>query len=664
MANRARSTKSLGLDAPLDPPSVAKVKRRRLLLSASSVAVAGLACLGLGQVALAQVAEQITYQYDALGRLTNVAHSGSVNNGVSAAYTLDAAGNRTNVTVTAAALPTLSISGGSATEGSPITFTVTRSSNSGTSSVNYATADGTAHAGSDYTAASNTLNFAAGQTSQSFTVSTTDNAVVDGQRNFSVNLSSASGATIATGQATGTINDNDTAPSFSISGGSATEGGTITFTVTRSGSTSGSYSVNYATANNSATAGSDYNAASGTLTFAAGQTTQSFTVSTIDDTLVEGTETFFANLSGATGGATITTSQATGTINDNDSPPSFSISNASATEGGTLAFTVTRSGAATGTYTVNYATANNSAVAGSDYNAASGTLTFTAAGSQTVNISTIDDSVVESTETMYVNLSGASGGATISTSQGVGTITDNDVAGPLVVTVPSGGPVNLRTLANSNGYTNQTSVTFNLPSGSTVTGGAGGGVAIDTGSWSGTALTLNVAGTVRGGGGNGGNGGTWPSTGSAGGNGGDAITCHAPITISVSGAVQAGGGGGGGGGSATFNAGPAGTGNTGGNGGGGGAPNGNGGSGGSSSLTSAGIAGSPGTTAGGGSPGNGSSNPAGGAGGTYANAGGAGTPPVSSGSYSMGGVGGAAGYAVRTNGTGCTASGNITGTVG
>jgi len=76
---------------------------RRLLSGASRLAVAGWACLGLGQAALAQVAEQISYQYDALGRLRNVAHSGTVNNGVTAAYTLDAAGNRTNLTVTTGA---------------------------------------------------------------------------------------------------------------------------------------------------------------------------------------------------------------------------------------------------------------------------------------------------------------------------------------------------------------------------------------------------------------------------------------------------------------------------------------------------------------------------------------------------------------------------------
>jgi len=660
MANRARLTKSLGLDASLDPPSAARVRRRRLLLGASSAAVAGLACLGFGQVALAQVAETITYQYDALGRLTNVAHSGNVNNGVSAAYTLDAAGNRTNVTVTAAALPTLSISGGSATEGSAITFTVTRSSGTGTSSVSYATADGTAHAGTDYTAASNTLNFAAGQTSQSFTVSTTDNAIVDGSRNFSVNLSNASGATIATGQATGTINDNDTAPSFSISGGSTTEGGTITFTVTRSGSTSGSYSVNYATANNSAIAGSDYNATSGTLTFAAGQTQQSFTVSTIDDSVIESTETFFANLSNATGGATITTSQATGTINDNDTPPppTFSIGNASATEGGTLSFTVTRSGAATGTYTVNYATANNSAVAGSDYNAASGTLTFTAAGSQTVNISTIDDSTVESTETMYVNLSGASGGATISTSQGVGTITDNDVAQTVFnINLSGGGSTNLRSVANANGYSGATGVTYNftLPSGQTISGSSGGGVGIDTGSWpSPVTLTLTVNGTVMGGGGNGGNGGIGTSPlATAGGAGGDGVRCGAPISISVPGALKAGGGGGGGAGGSTYQMGPNGTGTVAGGGGGGGAPNGAGGSGGTGTGNTA-TAGAAGTTSGGGT---GGSSPPGGNGGNFGIAGSAGV-------NGQPGAGGAAGYAVRVNGTGCSASGNITGTVG
>lgn len=110
-------------------------------------------------------------------------------------------------------------------------------------------------------------------------------------------------------------------PAFSINDVSVTEGGSLVLTVTKSGVTSTSYSVNYATANGSAAAGSDYTSTSGTLTFSAGDATKTITVATIDDTTVESSETVLVNLSGATGGATISDGQGVGTINDNDNAP-------------------------------------------------------------------------------------------------------------------------------------------------------------------------------------------------------------------------------------------------------------------------------------------------------------------------------------------------------
>ena len=96
--------------------------------------------------------------------------------------------------------------------------------------------------------------------------------------------------------ATGTINDAQTAPTFAISGGSATEGGQVTFTVTRTGDAQAAETIQYSTSNGTATAGSDYTAASGTLTFNQGETQKTFTVQTAADTLYEGTETFSAAL--------------------------------------------------------------------------------------------------------------------------------------------------------------------------------------------------------------------------------------------------------------------------------------------------------------------------------------------------------------------------------
>jgi hypothetical protein len=91
-----------------------------------------------------------------------------------------------------------------------------------------------------------------------------------------------------------------------------------TFTVTRSGGTA-AFTVNFATANNSATvADHDYAANAGTLNFGAGVNTQTISVTVNGDTKLEANETFVVNLSGATNGATISASRGTGTILDDD----------------------------------------------------------------------------------------------------------------------------------------------------------------------------------------------------------------------------------------------------------------------------------------------------------------------------------------------------------
>ncbi|MFO0966215.1 MAG: Calx-beta domain-containing protein [Gemmataceae bacterium] len=215
--------------------------------------------------------------------------------------------------------------------GGATTITVTRSGGSdGSVAVNYATSNGTAAAGSDYTASSGTLTFAAGETSKTFTVPITNDALVEGAETINLTLSGPTGGATLGGQATATltIQDDDVAPQpgalrFSASAFSVDEGqATATITVTRTGGSDGSVSVNYATSNGSATAGSDYTGASGTLTFAAGQTSKTFTVPILNDTAVEGAETVNLTLSGPTGGATLgSPAAATLTIVDNDTPP-------------------------------------------------------------------------------------------------------------------------------------------------------------------------------------------------------------------------------------------------------------------------------------------------------------------------------------------------------
>src|SRR5690606_17228457 len=119
------------------------------------------------------------------------------------------------------------------------------------------------------------------------------------------------------------------------------------------------------------TSGSDFTAGSGTLSFASGEAAKSIVIATTDDGSTESAETMTVGLSNATGGATIADASGTGTINDNDGPtlPVVSVSDASETEGrfNEIVFTLTMTPAASESITVNYATSDGTAVAGSGF---------------------------------------------------------------------------------------------------------------------------------------------------------------------------------------------------------------------------------------------------------------------------------------------------------
>ena len=231
-----------------------------------------------------------------------------------------------------AALPTLSINNVTLAEGNSGTtafnFTVTLSAASAPAvTVNFATSNGTATAGSDYVATSGTLTFAPGVLTQTITVNVNGDTTVEPDEAFLVTLSAPVNATIAIAQGTGTIVNDDAAvvlPTLSINNVLQNEGNSgltqFVFTVTLSAASATPVTVNYATSDASATAGSDYNAASGVLTFAPGVLTQTITVNVIGDTVIESTETFVLTLS-APVNATIATAQGIGTIVNDDAAP-------------------------------------------------------------------------------------------------------------------------------------------------------------------------------------------------------------------------------------------------------------------------------------------------------------------------------------------------------
>lgn len=425
-----------------------------------------LAGAGLAALSPALATDTVSYVYDARGRLVQVRHTGTApNNGVSATYTYDRADNRTSVVVAIAPScsgVTFAVADTSVTEGGALGFVITKSgSTADTCTVNYATANGTALAPGDYTAASGTVTFAPADTTKTVSVATIDDSSIESAETVMLNLSAASGAAlISDPQGIGTINDNDVAPpcsgvNFTVaSNGAVTEGGSSGFTITKHGTATGTCAVNYATANGTAIAPGDYTAASGTLTFTAAQTSNTVNVATIDDTSVESDETFSLGLSAPTNGATLgTPASATATINDNDQVK-FSISDSQANEGNPLVFEVTKSGTATGTVSVNYNTVDGSAssVFPGDYTATSGTLTFAVTDTvKTITVQTLTDLRTEGNETMDVGLSAPTGGAIITDGDGVGTIFD--------VTSGGGGGGCGRSCLISNGSTTSGSST-------------------------------------------------------------------------------------------------------------------------------------------------------------------------------------------------------------
>ena len=340
------------------------------------------------------------------------------------------------------ATPALTINDVTLTEGNSgsinATFTITLSAASGqTVTVRAIPSNGSANAPGDYTSGGANLVFAPGETSKTLSVPVKGDLLDEADEVFYVFLSSAANASIGRGRGVGTITDDDATPTISIDNLSISEGSSgqkvASFSLRLSAPSGQVVKVTYATANgtsNPATAGNDYVEVAPTqIAFNTGQTVAIARVLINGDVFYEPNETFFVNLS-APSNATITNNQATGTILNDDAIPSITISDVQNTEGNSgtknLTFTVTLSKAFNQIVTVNYASANGSAQAGSDYVAKSGTLTFTPGQTvRTISITINGDTLIESNEAFYVLLSSATN-ASIGRGRAIGTIHNDD----------------------------------------------------------------------------------------------------------------------------------------------------------------------------------------------------------------------------------------------
>ncbi len=228
---------------------------------------------------------------------------------------------------------------------------------------------------------------------------------------YAVNLTNVVNAAAPDPQGVGTINDDDGLPSVSVSDVTVTEGSgssNAVFTLSLNAPSGQPVDVDYVTADGSATAPADYTALPlTTITFAPGQVTRTVSVPIAADLLDEIDESFTLNLSNAVN-ATISDPLGLGTITDNDPLPTLAVDDVTVLEGnaGTVAatFTVTLNTVSGRSVSVDYATANNSAVSPADYAAAGGTLTFAAGQvSKQVTVMVNGDALDEANETYFLN---------------------------------------------------------------------------------------------------------------------------------------------------------------------------------------------------------------------------------------------------------------------
>ena len=317
------------------------------------------------------------------------------------------------------------------TEGSTATLTVKRSGTlSGSASVSYATNSGSAN-GTDFTDTSGTLTFADGENSKTIEIQTTDDSSIESSEKFTVTLSNPT-VPAYLGSITSTevtISDNDSEFNLTSVSETVVEGQIVNLTVERTGSFSGTSSVDYDFVADSAGT-SDYTDSSGTLTFSDGETSESIVVQTTDDGDVEDTETFRVVLSNATNGSVGSGSSAEITLIDNDvyiDILDFASTSLTLTEGDSFDVTVIRSGELQGAIGVDYTVASDTADA-SDYIISEGSLSFADGVSEkTFSIIIIDDSALEDTETFTLELSNAVGNAVIGTIDTMSvSISDND----------------------------------------------------------------------------------------------------------------------------------------------------------------------------------------------------------------------------------------------
>jgi|GEM_PF-3961754 len=299
--------------------------------------------------------------------------------------------------------------------------------------VQYHTSNQLAIAGVDYAARSGSLTIPSGETSKSVGIPVIDDTLDEPDEGFALALSDPVGGHIVDGYGTATIIDDDN-PAISVADSRIPEdasGVVVEISLATAGVEP--VSVHYATADGTATAGSDYTAVDGDVTFHPGLRYRYVTIPTIDDTLDEPDETFTLVLSDPVGGYIADGSGST-TIVDDDIA-ALSVSDVTVSEGSgsdpVATFAVSLSPPSSLGVTVSWATADGSALAGSDYITANGYLSFGPGDPpKSVEVTVAGDTLDEPNETFRLVLSNPTN-AVLADGSGTATIIDDDPAPPL-----------------------------------------------------------------------------------------------------------------------------------------------------------------------------------------------------------------------------------------
>ena len=338
-------------------------------------------------------------------------------------------------------LPSISVKNTSVTEGNrgskdaEFILTLDKTSKEAIT-VDYATANETAEAGSDYEQATGRITFKPGQKRKKIQVPVLGDTDREEDETFQLSIANATNATIDRDSAQGTIKNNDFSSIVSISDVTVAEKDRgwpkAQFTLSLDEANDKLVKVKYTTADDTAKADQDYQAKSGWVTFQPGQTSKKITVRVKGDKTFEEDETFFVKLTDFQRAIAANT-QAVGTIQNDDEGiiPVVSVDDVTIKErnpgnNNQAKFTVSLSEASNQTVTVDYQTADSTAIVGSDYRAKTNTLSFKPGEtSKTVNVVVLGDREVENDEFFWLQIAHPTN-ATIGKKWGLGTIADND----------------------------------------------------------------------------------------------------------------------------------------------------------------------------------------------------------------------------------------------